>query len=89
MNGGRVLKHATPNEVIKETEGKIWKKIISRTELALAENQYDVLSSSYNQDNSINIRVHGLTQPGEGFVRVDVGLEDVYFLALQQGEMVG
>lgn len=89
MNGGRVLKHATPNEVIKEIEGKIWKKIISRKELEVAENQYDVLSSSYNQDNSINIRVHGLTQPGAGFSRVEVGLEDVYFLALQEGGMVG
>ena len=84
-----MLKHATPNEVIKEIDGKIWKKIISREELEVTENQYDVLSSSYNQDNSINIRVHGLTQPGEGFVWVEVGLEDVYFLALKEGEMVG
>jgi len=88
MNSGRVLKNATPSEVIKEIDGKIWKKIISRKELESAENQYDVLSSSYNQDNSINIRVYGLEQPGVGFSRVEGGLEDVYFLALKEGNLV-
>lgn len=86
INGGRVLKHAPPSEVTKAIEGRIWTKTISRDELENAENQYDVLSSSYNQDNSINIRVYGLAQPGIEFSQVKVGLEDVYFLALKKDE---
>jgi ABC-type multidrug transport system ATPase subunit len=48
------------------------------------ENQYDVLSSSYNPDNSINVRVFSENQPGREFSVAEVGLEDVYFLALKE-----
>lgn len=83
MNGGRVLKHLSPTDARKELEGKIWTKTISREELEVTENQYNVLSSSYNADNSINVRVFSEKQPSEGFWTVEVGLEDVYFLALK------
>ena len=85
MNGGRVLKHISPTDATKELKGQIWTKTISKENLELTENQYNVLSSSYNPDNSINVRVFSESQPSAEFSVAEVGLEDVYFLALRQG----
>ncbi|MFK7775617.1 MAG: ABC transporter ATP-binding protein [Saprospiraceae bacterium] len=83
MNGGRVLKHTTPKDATDEIRGEIWTKKISREELEMMESKHQVLSSNYNQDHSLNIRVHAGEQPAEGFVLTEPQLEDVYFLALQ------
>lgn len=86
LNGGRILKHTTPQEATKEIEGKIWKKVIEREDLESQEALYNILSSSYNQDNSLNIRVYADEQPSEEFVQASPQLDDVYFIALKSDE---
>ena len=87
LNGGKILKHTTPLEATKELEGKIWSKRIEREVLDLYTKQHKILSSSYNTDNSLNIRVFGLEQPDEDFKSVQPQLDDVYFIALQEDEL--
>ena len=87
LNGGRILKHTTPLDATKELEGKIWSKKIEREVLDLYTKQYKILSSNYNTDNSLNIRVFGLEQPDEDFKPVSPQLDDVYFIALQEDEL--
>jgi len=84
LNGGRILKHTTPIEATKEIEGTIWTKIIERDDLESMEDLYNILSSNYNQDNTLNIRVHASEKPAEGFVQATSQLDDVYFIALKQ-----
>lgn len=88
LNGGRILKQTTPQEATKEIEGTIWTKIIERDALEEAEQKYNVLSSNYNQDNTLNIRVHSSTKPDESFKSTSPQLDDVYFIALKQDEPV-
>lgn len=88
LNGGRILKHITPIEATKEIEGTIWTKIIERDDLETMEAAYNILSSNYNQDNTLNIRVHATEKPAEGFVQAAPQLDDVYFIALKQDEPV-
>lgn len=88
LNGGRILQHTTPQEATKEIEGQIWKKVIQRDELEEIERTYNMLSSSYNQDNSLNVRVHSMEKPGEGFEKTIPQLDDVYFIALKKDELV-
>ncbi|WP_437440089.1 AAA family ATPase [Polaribacter batillariae] len=88
LNGGRILKHTTPLAATKELEGTIWTKIIQRDDLDVAEASFNVLSSNYNQDNTLNIRVHSLEKPSEEFVASKPQLDDVYFIALKQDEAV-
>ena len=88
LNGGRILKHTTPLEATQEIEGQIWTRVIARDELESMEASYNVLSSNYNQDNSLNIRVHSLELPSEGFEAVSPQLDDVYFMTLKQEESV-
>ena len=86
LNGGTILNHTTPQEATKALEGKIWKKIIKREDLEENQQLFDILSSSYNQDNTLNIRVHASEKPSEDFVEVAPQLDDVYFIALKKDE---
>lgn len=88
LNGGRILNHTTPTEATKDIEGKIWTKIIERDDLESMEASHNVLSSNYNQDNTLNIRVFADEKPAEDFRQVNPQLDDVYFIALKQDEPV-
>lgn len=86
LNGGRILKHTTPLEATEELKGTIWTKVITRDELEGQEKMYKILSSNYNQDNTLNIRVHSEEKPSREFVQAEPQLDDAYFIALQQEE---
>ncbi|MDA9073494.1 ABC transporter ATP-binding protein, partial [bacterium] len=86
LNGGRILKHTTPIDATKEIEGTIWQKTIERDHLDENEKLYRILSSNYNQDNTLNLRVHSAEKPSEDFIAVAPQLDDVYFIALKQDE---
>jgi ABC-type multidrug transport system ATPase subunit len=86
LNGGKILKHTTPQEATAELQGKIWTKIIERDDLEANEKMFSILSSNYNQDNTLNIRVHAEEKPAEEFFEATPQLDDVYFIALKQDE---
>ena len=54
MNGGKILRHVKPAKSTKEILGKIWTKPVKRSDLEKFEEKYNVLSSNYNVDNTIN-----------------------------------
>jgi len=83
MNGGKILKKSKPSEATKEIENKIWTHNCKREELDEMEQMFMLLSSKYNEDNSINIRVYANEQPREFFMKAVPNLEDVYFIALK------
>jgi len=88
LNGGRILKHTTPIEATKEIEGKIWEITVDREALDGLEKEFNVLSSNYNTDNSLNVRVYAENKPNDNFKGVIPQLDDVYFIALKQEELV-
>ena len=88
MNGGRILSHHTPKEAVKALHGQIWTKVIDREELETHEDQFNVISSNFNQDNTLNIRVHDTEQPDETFQLREPDLSDVYFVTLREEKEV-
>jgi ABC-type multidrug transport system ATPase subunit len=88
LNGGRILNHTTPLKATEAIEGSIWTKIITRDELEENEKKFNILSSNYNQDNTLNIRVHAAEKPSQEFAASTPQLDDVYFIALKQDEPV-
>ena len=88
LNGGKILKHSTPQEATKELENTIWTKIIEKDDLEENMKIYNVLSRNFNPDNTLNIRVHSETKPSDDFVASEPQLDDVYFFALKQDEPV-
>ena len=88
LNGGKILKHSTPQEATRELENTIWTKIIEKDDLEENMKIYNVLSRNFNPDNTLNIRVHSETKPSNNFVLSEPQLDDVYFFALKQDEPV-
>ncbi|WCO00394.1 ABC transporter ATP-binding protein [Psychroserpens ponticola] len=88
LNGGRILKQTTPSLARKELIGKVWTKIVERDDLEQNEAKYNVLSSNYNEDNTLNIRVFSEEQPDTDFKTSEPQLDDVYFIALKHDEPV-
>lgn len=70
LNGGRILKHIKPVEATLEIKNQIWTKIVSREELDQAELEFNILSSNYNVDNTLTIRVHSEKKPSKDFKKV-------------------
>ncbi|HOD10136.1 MAG TPA: ABC transporter ATP-binding protein, partial [Flavobacterium sp.] len=67
LNGGKILTQNTPKAATEALEGQIWTKIIEREELEKYEKEVNVISSNYNQDNTLNIRVHSTEKPNDSF----------------------
>ncbi|CAI8161526.1 MAG: putative ABC transporter ATP-binding protein YxlF [Polaribacter sp. SA4-10] len=88
LNGGKILKHTTPQDATKELEGTIWTKVILREEIDTIKEKYNLLSSNYNQDNTLNVRIHSSEKPAEDFELTSPQLDDVYFIALKKDESV-
>jgi len=86
LNGGKILAQGTPAEAEAKLKGFIWTKIITRDELEIYERDFNVISSKYNQDNTLNIKVHSIEKPDETFINADPQLEDVYFVALKSDQ---
>lgn len=84
LNGGKILKHIKPVDATIEIKNKIWTKILEREDLDKAEKEFNILSSNYNVDNSLTIRVFSEKKPGAGFKKSDPQLDDVYFIALKE-----
>ena len=86
MNGGKILEQLKPSEATHNMENKLWTKEIQQTELADYEQKYNVLSSGFNEDNSLTIRVFYDAQPALDFVEASPTLEDVYFVTLKSDQ---
>ncbi|MBW2961860.1 ABC transporter ATP-binding protein [Mesonia sp. JHPTF-M18] len=86
LNGGKILSKMSPTTAVQNLEGKIWTTITDRDgEVELAKN-YNVISSSFNQDNSLNVRVFSEVKPHENFTLATADLNDVYFVHLKENE---
>ena len=86
LNGGKILFEGTPNSGEELLDGKIWMRIINRDEFDVFNSKFNIISSNFNQDNTLNIRVHSDNQPDETFIKAKPILEDVYFVSLK-GDM--
>ncbi len=84
MNHGKILAKIHPLKAAELIKGKIWTSNIQGIMLEQSEKNLSVLSSRFNQDNSVNIRVYADLQPSLDFTSATPNLEDVYFLTLKK-----
>lgn len=83
LNGGKILFQGTPTSGETELKGKIWRRQIERNEFDEYNQKFDIISSNFNPDNTLNIRVYSDVQPNETFIEAQPILEDVYFVSLK------
>jgi ABC-2 type transport system ATP-binding protein len=75
---GEVLYAGEPDSAVKEMQGKIFSKAISKAELSHYQDNFSVISTQL-KTGKLYIRVLQETEPGNGFVPSEPSLEDVYF----------
>lgn len=88
LNGGKILAQATPKQMTAALADKIWTTTVERTEIEQMQKDFDVISSNYNEDNNLNVRVYGDVSPGAAFAKATPTLEDVYFTTLSNDKFI-
>lgn len=84
---GRIIRVGTPDELVGELRGRIWKKKIAKRELYAHQQRHEVIATRLAAGCTI-IHVLADSDPKDGFVPGEGDLEDVYFsnlLSLRQG----
>ncbi len=78
INDGRVLYAGAPEAALLQLQGKIWEKVIQKSEMEDYQQRYQIISSKLVAGKPI-IHIFSETDPAEGFKRAEAGLEDVFF----------
>jgi ABC-2 type transport system ATP-binding protein len=84
ISHGRVLAQGEPLRAMENIEGKIWRRIIDRGELAAVQERHAVISTRLVSGKTV-VHVYSEERP-EGFDAVNASLEDVYFSTLHNSE---
>jgi ABC-type multidrug transport system ATPase subunit len=83
LTGGRIQLEGVPLDLIHSTRGRIWMKAVDRGELDAYREKYELISTRLFGGRTI-VHILSDNDPGDGFVAVEGGLEDVYFSTLAQ-----
>ena len=77
INQGQVVLQGDPSQVLDEVRGHIWRKRITKSELASLQATMNVISVRLVAGDPV-IHVYSDSRPGDGFAAVEPNLEDVY-----------
>jgi ABC-2 type transport system ATP-binding protein len=81
ISKGRVILAGQPRETIAKLDGKIWRRVVDREELATARSSLPIISTRLQSGRTV-VRAYADAAPGPGFDPVAADLEDVYFSAV-------
>jgi ABC-type multidrug transport system ATPase subunit len=82
LAGGRLLREGSPSSLVRELQGRVWKKVVDKADLPGLAGIAPVISTRLSAGRTV-AHLLSETSPGPGFEAVEGGLEDVYFAALQ------
>jgi ABC-type multidrug transport system ATPase subunit len=81
IDRGEILLEAEPLRAVADLRGRIWRRVMSRSELPEVERRHAVISTKLLAGRTV-ARVHSEALPGPGFEPAEPDLEDVYFSAM-------
>jgi ABC-2 type transport system ATP-binding protein len=87
INAGKVLLTGAPTELAQSLRGRIWQKLITRSDLQAHKDRLPVISSRLASGRTV-IRVYGEASPESDFEAVEPDLEDVYFWSVTRPEKI-
>ncbi|MES2521164.1 MAG: ABC transporter ATP-binding protein [Gemmatimonadota bacterium] len=83
INKGEVVVQGTPEQLIDEVRGRVWRRTVPRQAAGDYHQRHQVISSKLAA-GSVVLHVYADSDPGDGFAPIDPDLEDVYFHRLAQ-----
>ncbi len=78
IDRGEILLEAVPLEAVADLQGRIWRRVVAKDELAAVEREHALISTKLLAGRTV-VHVYGDACPGAGFEAVEADLEDVYF----------
>ena len=81
INDGTILLEADPLGAIAALQGRIWRRIIDRSELAEVERAHALISTKLLAGRTL-VHVYGDSAPDAAYEAVEADLEDVYFATM-------
>jgi ABC-type multidrug transport system ATPase subunit len=81
INKGRVLLTGDPGVLVAEVAGRIWRKVVTKSEADALKAQGSVVSTRLMAGRTV-VRAYGESVPAAGFEPVEADLEDVYFCTI-------
>ena len=81
IDRGEILLEAEPARAIDGLRGRIWRRTVSREELAGVQRELPVISTKLLAGRTL-VHVHAETSPGADFEAVEPDLKDVYFAVM-------
>ncbi len=85
INQGQVALSGTPEEVIANVQGKVWRKDVLTTELEHFQQNFHVISSRLIAGKP-QIHILADSQPDSSWRAVEANLEDVYFATIASAQ---
>jgi ABC-2 type transport system ATP-binding protein len=78
LANGEIISEGDPKELVASIQGKIWTKIIPKTDIKIHKKAFDVISTKLVSGET-QIRVLSEHKPEAGFEMITPNLEDFYF----------
>jgi ABC-2 type transport system ATP-binding protein len=87
LRKGNLVTHATPEELLRSIEGKVWEWVVSSTELPALKQQY-LISGTMRRTDGVRIRIVSQVPPSADAQSVNPTLEDAYLHAISNHQAV-
>ena len=88
LSKGRVLLHGEPSALVARLDGRVWRKVVDRSEVARYQDAMAVLSTRLDGGRTV-VDVLSDRLPSDGFEPAEPDLEHVYFATLHGTERMG
>jgi ABC-type multidrug transport system ATPase subunit len=82
IDRGRIRLEDDPQAAVNRLQGRIWRRVVPREELAKHQERFNVLSTKLLAGRTV-VRVLADARPEAGYDLAEPGLEDVYFAAMR------
>lgn len=83
IKSGRLLAHASPEQMLRDAEGKVWECIVHSDQLPEFRKRH-LISTTLRRSDGVHVRVVANTQPSEATKPLAPSLEDAYLYELSR-----
>jgi ABC-type multidrug transport system ATPase subunit len=81
VNKGKLVAFASPEELLRRVEGKVWEIVVSSSELATAKQRL-LISGTIRKSDGIHVRAIGSEPPAANAQPLPPTLEDAYLFSI-------
>ena len=77
-----VVQAGDPQTLVSQLEGRIWRKVVAKADVAAEESRHRVISTRRVAGQML-LHVYADSAPDQGFSQAHPDLEDLYFFAMK------